>query len=310
VSGKPCAQRAAGERSPGARPPLPQVWLAALRPRTLVASLVPVAVGSALASAEGALQPLVALVCAFAALALQIATNLANDAFDFMHQIDSAARLGPVRVTQAGWLTPRQVLAATGVALGVAAVAGLYLVSIGGLPIFAIGVASMLGALAYSAGPWPLASLGLGEVSAFLFFGVIAVTGTHYLHTGAFSAAAFGTSIPVAALVALIMAVNNLRDVDTDRAAGKRTLAVRIGAQAARQLCIGLVALAFAWTLGLGLVRAAPGALLPWLALPLALFLLRDVQRAQAGIEFNQALAGAARLHAVYGMLFALGLAL
>jgi len=296
--------------SAGERPPLARVWLAALRPRTLVASLVPVAVGSALASAEGALRPMVGLVCVLAALALQIATNLANDVFDYLHEIDGAARLGPVRVTQAGWLTPAEMLTATALALGVAALAGSYLVWIGGLPILLIGLASMLGALAYSAGPFPLASHGLGEIAAFGFFGVIAVTGTHYLHGGAFSAAALAVSIPVAALVALIMAVNNLRDIESDRAAGKRTLAVRIGDPAARALCGSLVALAFVWALGLGLLGRAPGVLLAWLALPLALALVRDVRRARAGAEFNRALAGAARLHAVYGGLLALGLAL
>jgi 1,4-dihydroxy-2-naphthoate octaprenyltransferase len=297
---------------PPAKPPqsAARAWWLAIRPRTLTASLAPVVVGSAVALDAGGASAAVAALCATAALALQIATNLANDVFDFLHDIDTAARIGPQRATQSGWLTPRAMLSATAAAVTIAVLCGAYLVWIGGWPILAVGLASIAAALSYSAGPFPLASHGLGELAAFLFFGVVAVCGTSYLHLGRVTDAAWVASLGVAALVANLMVVNNLRDIESDAAAGKRTLAVRIGAQATQRLYTGLLLLAYGVPLALlGLPEAGPERLLPWATLPWAWRTARAVQRASTGAEFQEALARTARLHTAYSALLALGLA-
>jgi 1,4-dihydroxy-2-naphthoate octaprenyltransferase len=291
------------------RPSKPRaLWLAA-RPRTLGASLVPVGVGSALAHAQGAFDARVLGACLLAAVALQIAANLANDALDFARGVDGPGRLGPPRASAQGWLAYREVLAATAAALGVALLAGIWLVARGGWPILAIGLGSMAGALAYSAGPFPLAARGLGELAAFAFFGPIAVAGTHYLHTGVFSPVALPAALPVGALVANLMLVNNLRDLAGDVRAGKRTLPARIGARGGRRLYAGLVGLAFG-SAGSIAWRTAPGAWLAFGAAPLALLAVRHVARARRPEDYAGRLLETARLHAVFGALYALGLAL
>jgi len=292
-----------------ARPTLWRAWWSAIRPRTLGASLIPVAVGAALAASEGRLRAGVALACAAAALALQIGTNLVNDALDFLNRIDTAERLGPTRVTLAGWLSARAVLGGSALAFAAALACGVYLVAVGGLPILGIGLASIAAAVGYSAGPFPLASHGLGELAAFVFFGVVAVTGSAYLHLDRWSAAALAASLPVAALVSAIMAVNNLRDIETDARSGKRTLAVRLGAPRARNLYTALVAGAYAWTLALACLRGSLWMLLPLASLPLALGAVRQLRAASSGPQFNLALAGTARLHIVYGGLLCVALA-
>jgi 1,4-dihydroxy-2-naphthoate octaprenyltransferase len=290
-------------------PGKPRALLQATRPRTLGASLVPVCVGSALAHAQGAFDPCVFAACALAALALQIAANLANDALDFMRGVDAGDRLGPPRATAQGWLGAREVLAATGVALAIALAAGAALVARGGWPILAIGLASMLGALAYSAGPFALSARGLGELAAFAFFGPIAVAGTHYLHALRFSPGALATALPIGALVANVMLINNLRDVASDARAGKRTLAVRIGLGRASALYAALVALAFASALGVAWWIDA-GAGLALASAPLALDAARRVLRCRSGAGYAAELLGTARLHTVFGALYALGIAL
>jgi 1,4-dihydroxy-2-naphthoate octaprenyltransferase len=281
----------------------------ATRPRTLGASLVPVLVGSALARAQGAFEPRVLAACALAALSLQVAANLANDALDFARGVDTPERLGPPRATAQGWLSQREVLAATATALAVALAAGIGLVARGGWPILAIGLGSLAGALLYSAGPFALAARGLGELAAFGFFGLIAVAGTHYLHTGRFEPRALAAAVPVGALVANLMLVNNLRDRDGDARAGKRTLVVRIGAARGRALYAALVGIAFACT-ALVAWRIDAGAWLAFATAPLALVAAREVVAARSGSDHAAQLLPAARLHAVFGALYALGIAL
>jgi 1,4-dihydroxy-2-naphthoate polyprenyltransferase len=296
----------AGSAPPGAA----LAWWLAIRPRTLGASLLPVLVGSAVAFDAGQASALVAALCGVAALSLQIATNLANDVFDFLRGIDDATRIGPRRVTQSGWLSPRAVLSATALAIACATAAGIHLVVIGGLPILWIGLASIATAIAYSGGPVPLASHGLGEIAAFIFFGLVAVCGTAYLHLGAVPELAWWAAVPVGALVSCLMLVNNLRDRETDAAAGKRTLAVRIGAPATRALYVMLLALAYAIP---PLLTTFPDAgterLLPWITLPWALRLARALTAARAPEEFHDALARTARIHAAFGLALAAGLA-
>ncbi len=281
-------------------------WWLAVRPRTLGASLVPVAVGVAFASRTRDVDAAVAVLTAVAALALQIASNLANDYYDFASGIDTEARLGPRRAAASGLLDPRAVKFAAFASCGVGAVAGVALVAVGGPTILAIGVVAIVAALAYSAGPAPLASFGLGELLAFLFFGVVAVCGSALLQGAVVDAHLVVVSLPVAALVTAIMVVNNLRDISTDAATGKRTLAVRLGDRGTRGLYAGLVAGAFAVLPAVG-VTTAPGALLSFALAPLAYGETVRLWR-RSGAELNLSLAGTARLHLLFGVAYIVGL--
>ncbi len=276
-------------------------WLMATRPRTLTAGVVPVLVGSALAYRAGSFDAPVAIVTLAAAILIQIGTNLANDYYDFVGGADTEARLGPVRVTQAGLIAPATVRNAAFAALGLAGVAGCYLVAVGGWPILLIGVVSLVAALAYTAGPYPLAHQGLGDLFVFAFFGVIAVNGTVFLQCGRVWPLAIASSIPVACLATAILVVNNLRDADTDRLAGKRTLAVRLGRGFARAEYATLVVVAF---LAVPVMAAMGGyaLLIPLCAIPLAIGETRALSRRSAS-ELNQSLAGTAKLHMIYGLL-------
>ena len=178
-----------------------RVWLMAIRPPTLTAAVVPVAVGTAVAMHHGVRAPLAALAALVGALALQAGANLANDLSDFRRGADTEARLGPIRGTQRGLLTERQVMAGVVVSFAIATIAGLYLTYLGGWPIVAIGLASMLAALTYTGGPWPFGYRGLGEVFVFIFFGVVAVAGTYYVQAGNVTADVLAASVPVTVMV-------------------------------------------------------------------------------------------------------------
>jgi len=206
-----------------------QVWMLAARPKTLPAAVAPVIAGTAVAVHEGGEHWPSAILAMITALLLQIAANFANDALDFKRGADTADRLGPTRATASGLITAGGVMRATIVTLVLAVMTGLPLAIRGGWPIFALGIAAIICAVAYTGGPFPLAYLGLGEVFVFLFFGLAAVTGTAYIQTGEVTALALVTAIPVGALAVGILIVNNLRDIETDRVAGKKTLAVRLG---------------------------------------------------------------------------------
>jgi 1,4-dihydroxy-2-naphthoate octaprenyltransferase len=291
-------------------PPTLSTWLLAIRPKTLPAAVAPVLVGCAVAWHEGGFAALPALAAFAVALLLQIGANLANDVADFHRGADTAERLGPARVTQTGLLTERQVVLATALVLAIAVVPGLYLVSRGGPVLAAVGMLAILAAVAYTAGPKPFGYLGLGEVFVFLFFGPVAVAGTVYVQTGIVSPLALISSLPMGCLVAAILVVNNLRDIETDRAAGKRTLAVRIGVGATRGEYLGLLALAYATPLLLWLSgTTAPWVMLAWATAPLALALLRRVQTV-SGRGLNPVLAGTARLCLWFAVAFGAGLIL
>jgi 1,4-dihydroxy-2-naphthoate octaprenyltransferase len=206
-----------------------QVWVLAARPKTLPAAVAPVIAGTAVAIHEGGEHWPSAILAMITALLLQIAANFANDALDFKRGADTADRLGPTRVTASGLITAEGVMRATIVTLALAVLTGLPLAIRGGWPIFVLGIAAIICAVAYTGGPFPLAYLGLGEVFVFLFFGLAAVTGTAYIQTGEVTTLALVTAIPVGALAVGILIVNNLRDIETDRVAGKKTLAVRLG---------------------------------------------------------------------------------
>lgn len=287
-----------------------RTWIMASRPRTLTAAIVPVVVGTAVAVRDRVFNPWVALAALFSAVMIQIGTNLANDLFDFKKGVDTHTRLGPTRVTSAGLLTPGEVEIGMWVVFGLAAASGLYVIYVGGWPMLVIGVASILAGVAYTAGPFPLGYNGLGDLAVFIFFGLVAVLGTYYAQARAVTLGAVLAAVPVGALATAILVVNNVRDADTDRAAGKRTLAVLLGRGAARAEYAVLLTLAYAAPLALWLLRGASvWALLPLLTLPVAVRLARVVITTE-GPALNRALAGTAQLLALYGVLFALGIAL
>jgi 1,4-dihydroxy-2-naphthoate polyprenyltransferase len=245
------------------------------------------------------------------AVLIQIGTNFVNDLGDRARGADSADRLGPRRPLQMGWLTPGHVRAGAVACFLLAAAAGGYLVWAAGWPVLVIGVASIAAGVAYTTGPWPLAYHGLGEAFVFLFFGVVAVCGSYFVQTGAIHPSTLAASVPVGALATAILVVNNVRDVDADRAAGKRTLAVRRGRDASRGAFRWLLFLAYLAPLPLvANGRAGVWALLPLVTLPLALAEIRRVSLREDGPSLNRALVGTARLHALYGVLFAVGIAL
>lgn len=281
-------------------------WIGAARPRTLPAAVVPVVVGLALAAREGSLDLGVAAATLLAAILIQIGTNLANDYYDFVAGADTSERLGPRRITQAGLAAPATVRAAAFAVLGAAGVAGLWLVAVGGWPILLIGVCSLIAAVAYTGGPYPLAYHGLGDVFVFVFFGLVAVNGTVLLQTGEVTALSLAVSVPVACLATAILVVNNLRDIATDARAGKRTLAVRIGAAATRVQYATLLIVPFAVAFLLAQV-AGPALLVTLAAVPFAVRELRALYQ-RDGAALNASLAGTARLHLIFGVLLAIGL--
>ncbi|MCO5218988.1 MAG: 1,4-dihydroxy-2-naphthoate polyprenyltransferase [Thermomicrobiales bacterium] len=216
------------------RPSTFQIWYLAARPKTLPAAIAPIVVGTAVAVHEHGFVWWIALLALLTALLLQIAANFANDAIDAKKGSDTADRTGPTRITTAGYVTYRQVMNATWITLALAMVTGIPLLIRGGWPFVALGIASLVCAVAYTGGPFPISYLGLGEVFVFLFFGLIAVTGTAYLQTGELTALSLAASIPPGAMIVGILIVNNYRDRKQDAIVNKRTVAVRIGARNTR----------------------------------------------------------------------------
>ncbi len=288
-----------------------QVWRLAIRPKTLPAAVGPVLVGAALALADGAFALLPALAALGAALLLQIAVNLANDYFDFQRGIDTAERLGPPRAAASGLLTPAELRLGIGTVLGLAALLGVYLILVGGVPVLIIGVASMLAALAYSGGPFPLASHGLGDLFVFIFFGPVAVAGTYYVLALAVTAQALLVALPIGALITAILVVNNYRDIATDSKTGKHTLAVLLGARTTRVEYVLLLVAAYLTPPLLWVqhgVKAFP-VLLPLLSLPSAVTCIRAMYR-DNGRALNPLLGKTAQLSLLFSALFAAGIVL
>ena len=285
-------------------------WRAAARPPTLTAAITPVLVGSATATGDGAFATGPALAALFGALCLQVGANLANDVFDFERGADAGERLGPPRATQSGFLTPAEVKLGMWTAFALALAAGVYLVVIAGWVIVAIGGASIAAALVYTGGPWPVGYHALGDAFTFAFFGIVAVVGTYFVQAETAAGFVWLAAIPVGCTVTTILVVNNLRDLASDRAAGKTTLAVVLGERGTRIWYATLLAAACASVIALWLAtRVEPWALLAFASLPFALKPLRAV--AAGGVEghaLNATLRETARLHLVFGALLALGL--
>ncbi|QYK06618.1 1,4-dihydroxy-2-naphthoate polyprenyltransferase [Shewanella zhangzhouensis] len=284
-------------------------WILAIRPRTLPAAIGPLLVGNTLALGLESFSVTIAIASMICALLLQIAVNLANDYFDFKSGVDTEERLGPVRVTQSGLIAPARVKAAMIGSLLAALAVGSYLIWHGGAPIAVLAAASILGALCYSGGPYPLASHGLGEVAAFVFFGLVAVVGSFYLQAGYTSMDAWILGAAIGLFNAAIMLVNNTRDIRTDTRAGKRTLAVRIGEAQSRVLYQALVYLPFGLIIGSFLMGILPGwpVLLSGVSLVIARRLSREFSETSGG-ALNPLLGRTARLTLVFSVLFSVGL--
>ena len=236
-----------------------RLWLVASRPRTLPAAVAPVLVGTSLAISEGEFRPLAFVAALVGSVFIQIGTNLANDYSDARRGADTEDRLGPVRVTAGGLMPPRRVLTGTYVAFAIAVAAGAYLAAVAGPELLVVGLVSIAAGVLYTGGPRPYGYEGLGELFVFLFFGLVAVTGSYYVQTEDLTWEAFALAVPVGLLASAILVVNNVRDVDTDRRAGKRTLAVRLGRDRARLLFGAMLVLAYLVPVAILPSAACPG---------------------------------------------------
>jgi 1,4-dihydroxy-2-naphthoate octaprenyltransferase len=306
-----------------------QAWLMAARPQTLPAGASPVIVGTALALHEGVFAPLPAFAALVGALLIQVGTNFANDYHDAKRGADSPDREGFTRVTAGGLIDPTRVKWAAAASYAAAVVVGVYLVALGGLAILVVGLSGILAGVAYTGGPWPYGYRGLGDVFVFVYFGLVAVAGTYYVQAVASVAAAGGpfatfplvipdgtlpvwavaAGLPAAGLSTAILVVNNVRDAETDAAAGKRTLAVRLGIPFSRFQWAALVALAYVVPVAFALSpRFGPGVLLPLITLPLAARIARTVFTRTDGAALNPALERTGQLLAVHSVCFAAGL--
>jgi len=284
------------------------VWVMAARPRTLPAAVAPVLVGTSLALGAGHFNPLAFLAALLGAIFIQVGTNLSNDYSDARRGADTEDRLGPVRVTAGGLVPPGRVLLATYITFGLAVLCGIYLVAVAGWELLAVGAASILAGVLYTGGPRPYGYEGLGELFVFLFFGVVAVTGSYFVQVQQLPWQAFGCAIPVGLLASAILVVNNVRDLETDRRAGKRTLAVRLGRERTRVLYVAMIAIAFASAPLLWLFGMTPWLMLSWLAIPLAVRVVRVVRTRVDGPSLNAALARTGALQLVFCLLLAAGI--
>jgi len=282
------------------------IWVQGARPRTLVAAVCPVLVGTAAAASEGPVVAWRALAALVVAVALQVGVNFANDYSDGLRGTDTPARLGPTRLTAAGLAAPAAVRRAAALSFAVAAVAGLALAVAVDLRLLLVGVAAIAAAVLYTGGPRPYGYAGFGELAVLAFFGVVATCGSAYVQLARVPAAAVAASLPVGLGAVAILLANNIRDVDGDRLAGKRTLAVRLGRPRARDLFAAVVAAMFAAAALLGLAR--PPVLVTLAAIPLAVAPVRLVRTRTDGPGLVAALGATARLQLAVGLLLAAGL--
>ena len=282
----------------------------AARPKTLTAALVPVAAGTALAHAHGALRADAALACLLVALFIQIGTNYANDLFDFLKGTDNEARLGPTRATSAGMTTPRQMAVATAIAMLLGFVSGLYLVSLTGWPLLALGVLCIIAGVAYTGGPFPLAYNALGDVFVFVFFGLIATAGTYYTQALSVHPGALMLGAHIGALATCLLIVNNTRDIENDRAHRKITTAVLLGPRRARAMYVLVLISAYLFVIGAVAAQVvSPGALACLLATPLAVKAARALYT-NDGAALNPVLGKTSGVLLVSGLLMSAGVAL
>jgi 1,4-dihydroxy-2-naphthoate octaprenyltransferase len=286
-----------------------RIWVMAARVRTLPAAVAPVLVGTSLALGAGRFRALAFVAALLGAMLIQVGTNLSNDYSDARRGADTEDRLGPVRVTAGGLVPPGQVLLATYVTFALAVLCGVYLVVVAGPELLAVGAASILAGVLYTGGPRPYGYEGLGELFVFLFFGVVAVAGSYFVQIQELPWQAFVCAVPVGLLASAILVVNNVRDLESDRRAGKRTLAVRLGRARTRRLYAGMLAGAFlaapvCWLAG----SMDAWLLLPWLSSPLAGRLGGVVATRSDGPSLNAALARTGALQLLFCLLFSAGI--
>jgi len=287
-----------------------QKWWLAIRPKTLPAAASGVVMGSALARMDHAFQMLPAFAALCVALLLQIGSNVANDVYDFERGADTSERHGPLRVTQAGLLTPAQMKRGMWIIFGLAALIGLYLAFLRGWLVIVLGLAAIISAIAYSGGPFPLGYHALGDLFVFVFFGVMGVTGTYYVQSGSVSSAAWWMSVPVGLMITDILVVNNLRDMENDRAAGKHTLAVLLGEHWTRTQYVVFMAVSFLLMPVLIWRGILPFfTLLAWLSLPLA-WTSTQLVLTQRGRPLNAALAMTGQTVLAFSLLVFIGILL
>ena len=282
-------------------------WVEGARPRTLPASAVPVVVGSAVAIAGGGFVWWRALLALVVSVAIQVGTNYANDYSDGVRGTDRA-RVGPLRLVASGLASPGAVKRAAFAAFGVAGVAGLALAAVAGWWLVAVGAACFAAGWFYTGGPRPYGYAGLGEVFVFVFFGLVATIGTAYVQLERFNGLEVLAAVPVGLASVALLVINNLRDIDTDAAAGKRTLATRIGAPATRTLYALAILTPFVFVVAIAVVR--PWALLGLGALPLALIPVRRVRAGETGRGLIEVLGQTGRAQLALGALLAVGIAL
>jgi 1,4-dihydroxy-2-naphthoate octaprenyltransferase len=297
--------------APATAPSGVRIWLMAARIRTLPASVAPVLVGTALAGFQHVFHPLRFFAALVGAMLIQVGTNLSNDYSDARRGADAEDRLGPVRVTAGGLVPPRRVLLATYITFGLAVLVGVYLIVVAGWQLLLVGVASILAGILYTGGPRPYGYEGLGELFVFLFFGIVAVAGSYFVQVKHLDWEAFALAVPVGLLAAGILMVNNVRDIETDRRAGKRTLAVRLGRRRTRSLFAAIVYLSYllapvTWLFG----PLHAWVLLPWLTLPVAAKVVRIVRNRVDGASLNEALAQMGVLQLAFCTLLSAGLLL
>ena len=295
----------------------------AARPQTLPAGGAPVIIGVALAVADGVFAIAPAVAALVGALLIQVGTNFANDYYDAVNGADTDEREGFTRVTAGGLIDPSRVKLAMAGTYALAMVVGLYLVYVGGLPILVVGLSSILAGVLYTGGPYPYGYRGLGDLFVFVYFGLVAVAGTYYVQAvvelgiepltlgvpaGTVTTASLLAGVGAGALSTCILVVNNIRDLETDRASGKRTLAVMLGYRLARAEFVGLLAVAYAVPVAFWLALGySPVVLLPLLSAPLAAAIARVVVTHRDGDALNPALERTGQLLAVYALLFAAG---
>jgi 1,4-dihydroxy-2-naphthoate polyprenyltransferase len=292
-----------------------RMWLMAARLRTLPAAVAPVLVGTSIAVTRDVFRPGAFIAALLGAILIQVGTNLSNDYSDARRGADTEERLGPMRVTAGGLVPPRTVLLWTYLTFGAAALCGVYLVVVAGWELLVLGVLSILAGVLYTGGPRPYGYEGLGEVFVFLFFGIVAVAGSAFAQLESWPWESFALAVPVGLLVTAILVVNNIRDMDTDRRAGKRTLAVRLGRERARFEYAALMALGFLVLLPIAAIEIADSDswsalwwLLPWLTVPLAVKLVGVVRTRVDGPTLNGALARTAGLQLMFCVLLTAGI--
>jgi len=284
-----------------------QIWILAARPKTLPAAAASVILGISLAIKDGNFMFFPALAALFISLLIQIGANFANDMFDYQRGADTNQRMGPTRVTQAGLLTPAQVRVGMIVVFGLSILLGTYLAWVAGWVVVVIGVSSIVAALAYTGGPFPFGYHSLGDLFVLIFFGFAAVCGTYFVQTHTMIMPVIWAGFAMGLMITNILVVNNLRDIETDREAGKFTLAIRLGVNGSRLEYLACLTSAYVIPIILILTdKSYSGSILSWLSIPLAVKSFQELSKL-AGSSLNQTLAGTARLVLIYALLFSFG---